>query len=103
MAGGLSRLAEFVRVDFLEFFSRGDDGDDPASGDEVKVLMGADWGGHALTALARCRAFLFEANPCFCDRRLGRLLRCELCVVAGGFGIDGELGEVDFLFHGGEF
>jgi hypothetical protein len=48
--GGLSRLAEFVRVDFFEFFSRGDDGDDPASGDEVKVLMGADWGGHALTA-----------------------------------------------------
>jgi len=47
--GGLSQLAEFVRVDFFEFFSRGDDGDDTASGDEVKVLMGADWGGHALT------------------------------------------------------
>ena len=36
--GGLSRLAEFVRVDFFGFFSRGDDGDDLASGDEVKVL-----------------------------------------------------------------
>jgi hypothetical protein len=47
--GGLSQLAEFVRVDFFEFFSRGDDGDDTASGDEVKLLMGADWGGHALT------------------------------------------------------
>ena len=48
--GGLSRLAEFVRVDFFGFFSRGDGGDDAVSGDEVKVLMGADWGGHALTA-----------------------------------------------------
>ena len=48
--GGLSRLAEFVRVDFFGFFSRGDGGDDAVSGDEVKVLMGADWGGHALIA-----------------------------------------------------